>query len=84
MTDNKKEYAERELEFAAARVEGLMPDYNRENIKREMLFIIASELGMDVEMNIDDEIVIYTNLKEDQDGNLISKDTVQYREVDNG
>ena len=74
MTDNKKEYAERELEFAAARVEGLMPEYNRENIKREMLFILASELGMDVEFDLDNQIVIYTNLMEDKDSNLIPFD----------
>ena len=39
-----------------------MTEYSRENIKREMLFVLASELGMEVEMDEYKQIVIYTNL----------------------
>ena len=39
-----------------------------------MLFILASELGMDVEFDLDNQIVIYTNLMEDKDSNLIPFD----------
>jgi hypothetical protein len=48
-----------------------MAEYSRENIKREMLFVLASELGMEVEMDEYKQIVIYTNLMEDKDQNLI-------------
>ena len=48
-----------------------MAEYSRENIKREMLFVLASELGMDIEMDDFNQIVIYTNLMEDKDQNLI-------------
>ena len=48
-----------------------MTEYSRENIKREMLFVLASELGMEVEMDEYKQIVIYTNLMEDKDQNLI-------------
>jgi len=48
-----------------------MPEYSRENIKREMLFVLASELGMEVEKDEYGQIVIYSNLMEDKDQNLI-------------
>jgi len=48
-----------------------MTEYSRENIKREFLFVLASELGMDIEMDDFNQIVIYTNLMEDKDQNLI-------------
>ena len=51
-----------------------MTEYSRENIKREAVFVLATELGMDVEMDIENQIVIYTNLTEDKDGNLIPFD----------
>ena len=48
-----------------------MSDYTRENIKREMIFVLATELKMDIEIHPEDGIVIYTNLTEDKDKNLI-------------
>ena len=54
--------------------EKVMAEYNRENIKREMFFILASELGMDVDFDMDNQIVVYTNLVEDKDQNLIPYD----------
>jgi len=48
-----------------------MTEYSRENIKREFLFVLASELGMDIEMDNENQIIIYTNLTEDKDQNLI-------------
>ena len=51
-----------------------MAEYSRENIKREMFFILASELGMDVDFDMDNQIVVYTNLVEDKDQNLIPYD----------
>jgi uncharacterized protein YihD (DUF1040 family) len=48
-----------------------MAEYSRENTKREFLFVLASELGMDIEMDDFNQIVIYTNLMEDKDQNLI-------------
>jgi len=48
-----------------------MTEYSRENTKREFLFVLASELGMDIEMDDFNQIVIYTNLMEDKDQNLI-------------
>jgi len=53
------------------RIEKIMPEYSRENTKREFLFVLASELGMDIEMDDFNQIVIYTNLMEDKDQNLI-------------
>jgi hypothetical protein len=48
-----------------------MTEYSRENTKREFIFVLASELGMEVEMDFDNQIIIYTNLMEDKDQNLI-------------
>ena len=48
-----------------------MPEYSRENTKREFLFVLASELGMDIQIDNGEQIVIYTNLTEDKDQNLI-------------
>jgi len=56
------------------RMEKVMAEYSRENIKREMFFILASELGMDVDFDMDNQIVVYTNLVEDKDQNLIPYD----------
>ena len=48
-----------------------MAEYSRENIKREFLFVLATDLGMDVAMDNDNQIIIYTNLMEDKDQNLV-------------
>ena len=48
-----------------------MAEYSRENTKREFLFVLATDLGMDVEMDERQGIIINTNLMEDKDQNLI-------------
>ena len=48
-----------------------MTEYSRENTKREFLFVLASELGMDIQIDNEEQIIIYTNLMEDKDQNLV-------------